>query len=137
MKATVAMLLILLAAATFAVGPPAAGGQQPPSPPAGVEPKGSTDRPDDVKALATLVRAFTEAYNKGDAKAVADLFTANAELTEETGDTVQGREAVTGLFAAAFKEEPGATIELVPESLRFLGLDAARETGRSRTTPAG
>jgi uncharacterized protein (TIGR02246 family) len=135
------MLLASLTLACLGAGPaddpPASQGQRPGAAALADKNDGSAGRPEDVKALGALVRAFTDAYNKGDAKAIAELFAENAEVTEESGATVRGREAVAGLFAAAFEQAPKATIELAPESLRFLGPDAARETGRSRATPAG
>lgn len=137
MKTRDATLLALLGAACLAIGTPEARSQQAPDPRPGAEAKGPGDRPEDVKALAGVVRAFTEAYNKGDAKATADLFTEGAEVTEEAGAVVRGREAIAALFEATFRDEPKATIEVIPETLRFLGADAARETGRTRTTPAG
>jgi uncharacterized protein (TIGR02246 family) len=135
------MLLASLTLACLGAGsaddPPTSQGQRPEAAALADKNDGSAGRQEDVKALGELVRAFTQAYNKGDAKAIAELFAENAEVTEESGATVRGREAVAGLFAAAFEQAPKATIELAPESLRFLGPDAARETGRSRTTPAG
>lgn len=95
------------------------------------------ERPADARAIAGLNAAFTRAFNQGDAKAVAALFTPDAEITEPDGATIKGREAIAQLFETVFKADPRATIELMPESLRFLGADAARETGRARTTPAG
>jgi uncharacterized protein (TIGR02246 family) len=144
MNKMTAMTAALLAGACLGIGPPGVRAQpaQAPKPgaaaPAAEKPKaGPAERPEDVKALGALVEAFTKAYNAGDAKALADLFTEDAEVFEETGGLVRGREEIAGLFAAAFEEEPKGTIELAPESLRFLGPDAARETGRSRTMPAG
>ncbi len=135
---------ILLASLTLAClgagpadDPTPARSQQPGAAALGEKNDGAAGRPEDVKALGALVRAFTDAYNKGDVKAVAELFTEDAEVTEESGATVRGREAVARLFAGAFEEAPKATIELFPESLRFLGKDAARETGRSRINPPG
>jgi uncharacterized protein (TIGR02246 family) len=135
------MLLASLTLACLGAGPAddptSSQGQRPEAAAVANNNDGSAGRQEDVKALGALVRAFTEAYNKGDAKAVAELFADDAEVTEESGATVRGRAAIARLFAAVFEEEPKATIELAPESLRFLGPDAARETGRSRTTPAG
>ena len=101
------------------------------------EPKAQPERPADARAIAELNAAFTRAFNQGDARAVAALFTEQAEIVEESGTTIKGRDAIAQLFATGFEAEPKATIELTTESLRFLGADAARETGRARTIPAG
>lgn len=105
--------------------------------PAADEPPGPSARPEDTKAIAELNAAFTRSFNKGDARAIAALFAEDAEITEADGEVIKGREAITRLFATAFEAAPRATIELTSESLRFLGNDAALETGRARTTPAG
>jgi len=141
MRKRPSILLASLTVACLGAGPaddaPPARGQQPEAAAVGEKNGGTAVRSEDIKALGSLVRAFTDAYNKGDVKAVAELFTDDAEVTEESGATVRGREAVARLFAGAFEEAPKATIELFPESLRFLGPDDAREAGRSRITPAG
>lgn len=94
-------------------------------------------RPEDSKAIRAISQEFAKAYNRGDAKAIAALFTEDAEVNDEAGDKVQGRDAIARHFAVAIGDGPKSTIELTPDSLRFLGADAARETGRSRTTPTG
>ena len=49
---------------------------------------------------------------------------------------IEGREAIEKLFAASFEENPGQTIDVKTESLRFLGPDAAIEEGTATiTTP--
>lgn len=92
-------------------------------------------RPEDTKAIAEASRTFIEAYNRGDAKALAGHFAEDAEVSDEAGSTIRGRDAIAKHFAEALREAQGGTIELTTDSLRFLGRDAARETGRSRTKP--
>jgi uncharacterized protein (TIGR02246 family) len=100
------------------------------------EPKAAPGRPEDVQAIEALGRAFTAAYNAGDADAIAALFTEDAEILDEGGVLLQGRGDIAALFAATFEGEPGSTIELASESIRFLGPDVAREVGHARTVPA-
>jgi uncharacterized protein (TIGR02246 family) len=93
------------------------------------------ERPEDSQAITEVGRAFISAFNKGDPAAVAALFTEDAEVTDESGNTVRGREAIIEHFASGFELARGAKLELTPESIRFLGPDLARETGRARTFP--
>lgn len=142
MKMMSAIITALLVEACFGTGshavpPDPAPAPQPAAPDPAAEPEGASERPEDAKAIGALGEEFTRAYNKGDSKAIGDLFTDDAEVIDESGATIRGREAIAGLFAAAFEDDPGATIELTTESLRFLAPDAARETGRARTLPAG
>jgi uncharacterized protein (TIGR02246 family) len=108
----------------------------------GDEPKAAPDkaaqpgRDNDKKAIQEVVDAFKQAFNKGDVKAISALFTEDAEVVDEHGGKVQGRQAITEHFAAGFGDAPGAKIEIDADSLRFLGADAATEEGRARVLPA-
>jgi uncharacterized protein (TIGR02246 family) len=96
-----------------------------------------TDRPEDLKAIKQVTEAFTRAFNAGDAKAVADLYTDDAELIDEDGERIQGRPTIQDFYSALFNERKGATIEILLASLRFLGPDIAKEDGQTRVTPSG
>lgn len=89
----------------------------------------------DEKAVLALDEAFVRAYDKGDAKALAALFTEDAEVEEDSGEVYQGREAVEAALAASFAEDRGARLTLEIDSVRFVTPDVARETGRSVVTP--
>jgi uncharacterized protein (TIGR02246 family) len=93
-------------------------------------------RPEDEKAIRDLVDAFTKAFNAGDAKSIGTLFAEDADVVDEKGNSVRGREGITELFTGTFGANPGARIEVTPEALRFLGPDTAMEEGRSKMTPA-
>jgi uncharacterized protein (TIGR02246 family) len=144
MKPIPTIIAILLAGTCFAVGPrdepqtparaPRPGASR--SDPA-AEKKEAPERPEDVKAIRELGAAFTQAYNKGDARAIAATFSEQGEVTNESGVTIRGREAIADQFASAFEESPGEKIELKSESIVFLGPDIARETGVSHTIPDG
>ncbi len=91
---------------------------------------------EDAKAIDALNKAFIEAYNTVNAKAIADLFTDDAEISDESGDVIRGKTAITKHFDEVFREEPKATIELTRNESRFLGADSVREIGRARINPA-
>jgi uncharacterized protein (TIGR02246 family) len=103
-------------------------------PPAGAP---LTDRPEDEKAIQSVAETFTRAYNAGDSKAVAALYTEDAEVIDEHGDRIQGRPVIQDLYSSVFQERPGATIRVSIDSLRFLGPDVAKEEGQTRVKPAG
>jgi uncharacterized protein (TIGR02246 family) len=96
-----------------------------------------TDRPDDERAIREVAEAFKRAYNAGDAKAVAALYTDDAEIIDESGDRIHGRPAIQDAYGAIFDERKGATIEITCTSLRFLGPDVAKEEGQTRVKPGG
>ena len=89
----------------------------------------------DEKAIREAASAFVRAYNAGDTRALAELFTDDAEIINEDGRTIQGREAIATQFASAFDANPGERIEIDDQSIRFLGPDVAKEDGRARILP--
>jgi uncharacterized protein (TIGR02246 family) len=101
--------------------------------PAADEPARSSEE----KAIRAASDAFVNAYNAGDAKAIEDLFTADAESIDEDGARVLGRRAIGESFAETFAANPGGKIVVRPDSLRFLGPDVAKEEGRTTVTFAG
>lgn len=118
-------VLIVLAAAPFgfaASKEPAAGKGAPAvskeSPQAAAE-----------KAIRTTAEAFTEAFNKGDAKAMGALWTEDCEYVDGSGTMVLGRDAVEKVYAEYFKANPGVKIEISISSIRSVGGRAAIENG--------
>jgi uncharacterized protein (TIGR02246 family) len=75
--------------------------------------------------------AFAEAFNKGDAKAVAALWTKDGEYIDDAGERFIGRDAIQQEYASFFKANPGAKISLSVDSVRQITDSAAIEDGRS------
>jgi uncharacterized protein (TIGR02246 family) len=100
-------------------------------------PANLTDRPEDEKVLMSTVRAFVQAFNAGDATKLATLFTDDAEIVDENGDRVSGRENLQEEYQALFEESPRSTIKVSVQSLRFLGDSTAQEEGQTRIFPSG
>jgi uncharacterized protein (TIGR02246 family) len=95
-----------------------------------------TDRPEDRKAVLSVGETFRRAYNAGDAKAIASLYTDDAELIEENGERFQGRNTIQELYSLLFQERKGASIEIAVDSIRFFGPDVVKEEGRTSVKPA-
>ena len=89
----------------------------------------------DEKAVRAVDEAFVRDYNKGDSKALAALFTEDAEVVEADGDRYRGRDLVEQGFADTFAADKGAKIAFEVGAIRFLNPDAAQEEGRSLVTP--
>ena len=92
---------------------------------------------DDEKAIAGLVATFTKAFNGSDAAAAAATFAEDALVVDEHGERTEGRAAIRAGLAASFADNPGSTIAITVDSLRFLGPGTALEEGRTTITPAG
>lgn len=90
------------------------------------------------KAIEAVVAEFVQAFNAGDAPAVAALFTEGARIETEGEPPIEGRAAIQKVFADRFAADPGRTIVVKTEHLRLLGADAAVEEGTAVVaTPAG
>jgi uncharacterized protein (TIGR02246 family) len=94
----------------------------------------SSDQPaeeaDLLQLRATSV-AFEKAFNAGDAKAIGALFLEKAEVVDEDGNLVQGRDNIEARFAEIFKASPEAQISVEVTSLRQLSPAVAVEEGVS------
>jgi len=94
------------------------------------------DRSADEAAIRANVDQFVKAYNAGDAKAVAALFTPDGQTLDKEGNETEGREAIAQTFAELFAGTPKKQLEVFVESIRFLGSDLAVEVGTTKETPA-
>jgi uncharacterized protein (TIGR02246 family) len=70
-------------------------------------------------ALANVAQAFVEAFDKGDAKAVAAFWTLDGDYTDQTDRVLKGREAIEEAYTQFFAENKGLKLGLDSESLRF------------------
>ncbi len=71
------------------------------------------------------------AFNKGDAKAIAALWTEDGEYIDDTGRSFVGRDAIEKGYAEFFAANPNAKIQISIDSLRLLSSDTAIEDGRA------
>jgi uncharacterized protein (TIGR02246 family) len=83
----------------------------------------------DEKAIRVTADAFVKAFNAADAKAIAALWATDAEYTDESGQSFQGRAAIEKEYADAFKQHRGAIMTVKIESIRFLGPELGIEKG--------
>jgi uncharacterized protein (TIGR02246 family) len=80
----------------------------------------------DIRATA---EAFVSAFNKGDPKAVASLWTAQCEYVDSDGQVFRGREAIEKEYAAFFAKNPGVKMEVSVASIKMIADTAAIEDG--------
>lgn len=104
---------------------------------AGPAPAAEQDRSNEPSAAAAIratAYAFVNAFNRGDAKAVADLWTASGSLADDRGRMIKGTKAIADEYAAFFKEHRGAAIEIAIQSIEFPAPGTAIEDGLARVT---
>jgi uncharacterized protein (TIGR02246 family) len=85
-------------------------------------------RPEEA-AIREASQAFARAFETGDAKALAGLFTREAEFVEEGGKTLHGRAELAKAYAAFFARRTALTASARTTAIRFLGRDVAVEEG--------
>jgi len=85
--------------------------------------------PELVEAVKKAELATIEAFNKGDADALAKLFAEKGELIDENGNVFSGREQITGLFKAFFERFPKAQLQMEVTGVRTVGDSLAIEEG--------
>jgi uncharacterized protein (TIGR02246 family) len=97
--------------------------------------KAATDA--DQQAIRHTADEFVRAFNAGDAKAIGVLWAPDAEYTDESDQSLQGRAAIEKEYAETFKQHPGAMMTIKVESVRLLGPDTAIEKGVTRVKSPG
>jgi uncharacterized protein (TIGR02246 family) len=90
----------------------------------------------DAKAIHAVSDAFIKAFNDGDALAAAATYTETAIVIDEQGARTEGRTAIRDQYTATFADNPGSTIAIAVDSLRFLAPETALEEGRTTIKPA-
>ncbi len=112
------LFLLLLALMASSVAGPGVGQQS----------KGEAP---DKEAIAQNAEGFIEAFNRGDAKALAAFWTPDGDYTNQSGRHLKGREAMEKAFQNFFTENKGLTLRIESESLRFATPEVAIEDGTS------
>jgi uncharacterized protein (TIGR02246 family) len=90
----------------------------------------------DEKTIRASAETFTKLYNSHDAKGLAALFAPKAEMIDEDGQVVKGRDAIEKGFIDVFKQHPQAAMQVDVESVRVLTPSLAIEEGIARSREA-
>ena len=89
-------------------------------------------RQSDEAAIRKQSAAFVQAFEKGDAKALAALWTEEGEYIDDEATTYRGRAAIAAAYAQFFAKNPKVKLELNIDSIRFLSRDTAVEEGYAK-----
>jgi len=91
------------------------------------------DQAADEAAIRKTAASYVEAFNKHDAKALADLWSPDAIYTNRsTGEEVVGRAAIAEQFTALFKDQPDLKLEVNVASVQFVSPNVAVEHGTAK-----
>lgn len=80
--------------------------------------------------------AFLAAYHKGDAKAIAAFWTADATYVDQDGHEHKGRAAIEKMYEKVFAENKGAKLAIHVTSLTQVTPDVVLQDGITEVTPA-
>ena len=89
----------------------------------------------DFKAAEDAAQRYMAAYNKGDAKTLADFFAEDVDYIDQDGAEVKGRDAVQKLLAENFQANPGVKLDLTVDEIKQLTPDVRVNRGFATVTP--
>jgi uncharacterized protein (TIGR02246 family) len=98
-------------------------------------PENSLPKPGPAKGKRA--QEFIAAFEKGDAKAVAEFWTENGDYTDENGREYKGRPAIQKMYEKFFADNKGLKLNIIIASARMIGNDVALQEGVTEVTPAG
>jgi uncharacterized protein (TIGR02246 family) len=89
----------------------------------------------EVDAISATLRAYRTAFNKHDAQAMAELWSAAGVYTDrETGARFTGRESIAADLEAAFKARPNVRLTASVSGIRFIRPDVASVEGQASSS---
>lgn len=83
----------------------------------------------DEDAIRAAIKSYVEAYNRGDAKAVAEHWSEEGQWTSPSGEKHTGKDAIAKALKALFEESKGVTITVDEPEIRLITDDVAVEDG--------
>jgi len=108
--------------------------------PAVAEEKSARDKEPSAKDKGQQAKerreAFIEAFNKGDASAVAAFWTEDASYVDQVGNEHNGREAIQKLYEEAFAARKGAKLAINVTASKMLSPEVLLNDGLTEVTPA-
>src|SRR5260370_13012786 len=84
-----------------------------------------------IAEITKTAEAFVEAFHKGDAKAVAALWTPDGDFINENSRVLKGQKAIEDSFAQLFASNKGLKVRIDIASVRFPAPDLAHDDGTS------
>ena len=91
---------------------------------------------DDKEAIFNNAKAFVDAFERGDAKALAAFWAQDGDYVDLAGRRLQGRPAIEDAFKEFFTENKSLKLRIDVNSVRFVTPDTAIEDGVTSLIPA-
>jgi uncharacterized protein (TIGR02246 family) len=133
MKPAKLALLCIVTACSLTFSSPASLAAPSAAQPSG---EGTNQSTPENQSLDDGSRKYEEAYNKGDAKTLAGLYSDDVYYIDQDGAEVKGRDAMEKLLADNFRQNPGAKLAITPEEVKQLAPDVKVTRGLATVTLA-
>src|SRR3954453_17906522 len=98
--------------------------------------EGPKKNAEDEKALKARAQEFIEAFNKGDATALAAFWAEDGDYVDQVGRQRKGRKAIEEAYRKLFATRKGAKLAITVLSLKFVKPECAVEDGLTEVFPA-
>ena len=102
-------------------------------PPKAAAAEGSRRKADE-EAIRKQSAAFVRAFEQGDVKTLAELWTEEGEYLDDDGTTLHGQSAIAEAYTKLFTENARRKLEVNVESIRFVSRDGAIEEGVAKVS---
>ncbi len=89
-----------------------------------------------IDEITQTASAFVEAFEKGDAEAVAAFWTQDGDYIDATGQVFAGRPAIQAEFEKLFAAQKSLRLRIDIDAIRFPTPDTAIEDGITTVTPS-
>jgi uncharacterized protein (TIGR02246 family) len=91
----------------------------------------------ELMAIRAAVDSYVDAYNRGDAQAVAEHWSEKGEWITPLGERIEGRKAIAQAMDGFFSALKGLKIEVIDPKVRLVTPDVAIEEGTARVVQPG
>ncbi len=85
-------------------------------------------------AIRATAKEYTAAFDRGDAAALAAMFTPAASVADDEGQILHGQTAIRDEYARLFKAYPGAKVVVAIKSVEFPAPEMAIEDGLTQVS---
>ncbi len=92
---------------------------------------------DDQETIRQCVDQYVDAFNRGDAAAIARLWSEQGVWVSPTGQRLQGREAIEAALNEYFAGAQGQVLAVTDVSIRMLAPTVAVEEGHAQRRATG
>jgi uncharacterized protein (TIGR02246 family) len=91
-------------------------------------------RADELDGLRARIESYQAAFNRHDAKAVAEHWSDEGVYEQQEGVQARGRDQIYGVFRKMFADEPDVRLKLTVTGLRLVTREVAIEDGRAEVS---